>query len=552
MNIYAFTTLLASYICFPLAILIYQKNPKNELNRVFTLSCLILGYLAFVEFGLTHAADVATAYTWLKISSFWPFFMAVYMNFILIFIKNRALQSKLTYFILYTPAVAFSMLGLFTDYVSGAVPSEKYWGWTFSTPENPLIYIMTAVWAFFLTIIPLILVFLYYHRAEDTIEKKRAKYVFLAIFVPVCVISLTQGLFPLANIETPQSSVIASTIEFIIITYGIYRYNIFALTPAIAADDIVTAMSNVLFLVEKDGSILFANCSAETLLQYTENELIGQPLNRIFEEHIWDRTKESGQKSGVSSQECTVITKDGRKIPILLSLSVVRDKNGNDLGMVCVGSDLTDHKKAEEAHKKDLLLKEIHHRVKNNMQIISSLLNLQCQYISDKKYQEMFRESQNRIRSMSLIHEKLYQSQDLEIVNFHEYISSLVNGLIRSYSNPNISVTIDVDDIFLDVDIAVPCGLIINELVSNALKHAFPDRKGEITVEFHDRDGTYTLMVADDGVGMPHTIDYRTTETLGLRLVVMLGEDQLDGEVRLAKKRGTEFCITFRSDKDIT
>ncbi len=547
MNIYAFTTLVASYICFPLAVLIYQKNPKNELNRVFTVSCLILGYLAIVEFGLTQAADAATAYTWLKVGSFWPFFMAVYMNFILIFIKNQILQNKLTYLILYTPAAAFTMLGLFTDYVSGEMPAEKYWGWTYSTPDNALIYDMTALWAFFFTVIPLILVFVYYHKTRDAIEKQRAKYVFLAIFVPVCVISLTQGFFPLIGIETPQSSVVASTIEFIIITYGIYRYNIFALTPAIAADDIVTAMSNVLFLADKDGSILFANRSAETLLHYSDNELIGQPLHSIFTEPLSDGTQESFPKSGVSSQERTAITKDGKKIPILLSLSVVHDRDGNDLGMVCVGSDLTDHKKAEEAHKKDLLLKEIHHRVKNNMQIISSLLNLQCQYISDRKYQEMFRESQNRIRSMALIHERLYQSQDLEIVDFREYISSLVNGLVRSYNNPGISVTMDVDDIFLDVDMAVPCGLIINELVSNALKHAFPDRKGEITVKFHDRDGIYMLAVADDGVGIPPTVDYRTTETLGLRLVVMLAEDQLNGEVRLTNKRGTEFCIMFRS-----
>jgi PAS domain S-box-containing protein len=543
-NIYAFTSVVASYICFPLAILIYQKDPKNNLNRVFMLSCVLLGYLAITEFGLIQAADAEEAYTWLKIGFLWPFFMAVYMHFILIFTKSR-LQSRITYSLLYGPAAIFTVLGLFTDLVSGEQPVQEYWGWTWGVPENPLIYYMTALWAFFLTVLPLILCFLYVRRTEDAIEKLRAKYVLSAIFFPVTVIILTEGILPLGGITLPQSAATASTVEFVIITYGIYKYNIFALTPAIAADDIVAAMSNLLFLVQKDGCILLANRSAETLLGYNEGELTGQPLCCVFPENKWNIIKTSFQTSDTTNQEITLITKDKIEIPFLLSVSVVRDKDKNNLGMVCVGSDLTDHKRAEEAHKKDVLLKEIHHRVKNNMQIISSLLSLQCHYVFDEKYKEMFRESQTRIQSMALLHENLYKSQDLEKVNFRDYAESLVKGLVRSYRNLGVSLVMDVDDVFLSVDIAVPCGLIMNELVSNALKYAFPERTGTITVKFHDIDGRYELIVADDGVGMPD-IDFRNTETLGLGLVVMLAEDQLDGTVNLIRNKGTEFCITLK------
>ncbi|KYK35972.1 MAG: hypothetical protein AYK19_01840 [Theionarchaea archaeon DG-70-1] len=514
------------------------------MNRIFTLSCILLGCLAFTEFGLRQAADAATAYMWLRLGAFWPFAISIFLHFILVFTKSRALRSRITYFLLYIPAAVLTVLALTTSLVSGA-PTREYWGWMWIVPENALVYNISGIWAFFLTTLPLFLSFLHYNRTREPIEKQRAKYVLLAIFVPVIAICLSRVVFLLGGIKVPDFSVTASAIEFTVITYGIYKYNIFALTPAVAANDIVSAMSNMLFLVRTDGSISLANQSALTLLGYDETELIGQPLQRIFAEQDWKKIK-SNNESPIRSQEMTFITKDGEPIPVLISISAVQDKDENNLGMLCIGSDLTDHKQAEEAQKKEVLLREIHHRVKNNMQIISSLLRLQSNYITDDKYIEMFKESQNRIKSMALIHEKLYQSRDLEEINFREYITDMVQRLLQFYNGQNIALVMDVDDILMEVDTAVPCGLIINELVSNSLKHAFPDRKGEIRVGLHRSDSTIELIVADNGVGIPDDIDFRNTETLGLRLVTILAEDQLDSEIKLTRKKGTEFCITFK------
>ncbi|MBU7030574.1 MAG: ATP-binding protein, partial [Theionarchaea archaeon] len=198
--------------------------------------------------------------------------------------------------------------------------------------------------------------------------------------------------------------------------------------------------------------------------------------------------------------------------------------------------------------EKEVLLREIHHRVKNNLQVISSLLNLQSAYIKDKQYAEMLKESQNRIKSMALIHERLYQSETLANIEFSTYVRTLVSGLVCSYgvSADHITLTIDADNVFLDVDAAIPCGLIINELVSNCLKHAFPDRKGEVTVALHSVDGQIELVISDNGVGIPDNIDFKNTETLGLRLVTILAEEQLNGEITLDKSKGTAFIITFR------
>jgi two-component sensor histidine kinase len=195
-----------------------------------------------------------------------------------------------------------------------------------------------------------------------------------------------------------------------------------------------------------------------------------------------------------------------------------------------------------------VLLKEIHHRVKNNLQVISSLLSLQAMNVQDQTLLEMLRDSENRVRSMALVHERLYRSQDLAHVDFAEYVQGLTSHLFRSYrlDGRGIRLTVDIADVPLTVDVAVPCGLILNELVSNALKHAFPNgHGGEIRVELHEEDeGRVALMVKDDGVGFPADVDFRHTESLGLQLVNTLAR-QLQGTVELERQSGTAFRICF-------
>jgi two-component sensor histidine kinase len=157
----------------------------------------------------------------------------------------------------------------------------------------------------------------------------------------------------------------------------------------------------------------------------------------------------------------------------------------------------------------------------------------------------MLKESQNRIKSMALIHENLYKSENLASIDPKGYIKSLVDDLIKSYGVTHIVSKIEAGDISLGIDIAIPCGLIINELVSNALKHAFPDRRGEITVSLRSNNENIELIVRDNGVGIPEDVDFRKTETLGLSLVSILAEGQLDGTVTVTREGGTAFYITF-------
>lgn len=223
-----------------------------------------------------------------------------------------------------------------------------------------------------------------------------------------------------------------------------------------------------------------------------------------------------------------------------------------------VQQELFDRKKAEEQleaslKEKEVLLREIHHRVKNNMQIISSLLKLQSGYSKDETFSEIFKESQNRIITMSLVHEKLYQSSDFTKIDFNEYIKDIVHGLYQSYGvdTGKVSLNIIVEDVSLGVDSAIPCGLIINELVTNSLKHAFSDgRKGEIKIIVHKADeNEIEVTICDNGIGIPESIDFRKTESLGLHLVTILVENQLHGKIYLDRSKGTEFKIRFKGVK---
>lgn len=198
--------------------------------------------------------------------------------------------------------------------------------------------------------------------------------------------------------------------------------------------------------------------------------------------------------------------------------------------------------------EKEVLLKEIHHRVKNNLQIISSLLSLQSSRLHDPFALTQFQDSQDRIRSMALIHESLYRSRGLARIEFGSYLRDLTGHLLLSYrAQPNsISLTATAPEVYLDIDLAIPCGLLVNELVSNALKHAFPDgRSGEIRVEIRDDDNEhYRLIVQDNGIGFPDGVDFRKTGSLGLQLVNSLTR-QLGGRIELGVGAGTTFMIRF-------
>jgi PAS domain S-box-containing protein len=254
--------------------------------------------------------------------------------------------------------------------------------------------------------------------------------------------------------------------------------------------------------------------------------------------------------------EFRALIKSGETIYVDYNASLI-EREGKTVGIQAIMRDITERKRTEEQIKtslkeKGVMLKEIHHRVKNNLQVISSLLSLQSRHIKDKEVLALFKDSQSRIYSMSLIHESLYQSEDLARIDFAGYVRTLTRDLFRSYSvGPNdIKLNMEIKDVFLDVNTGIPCGLIINELVTNSLRYGFPDgKRGEIQIGLYERkNGEFTLNVRDNGIGFPEDLDFRNTESLGMQIVLSLVE-QLDGTIELDRSEGTTFKIVFEKAK---
>jgi PAS domain S-box-containing protein len=335
--------------------------------------------------------------------------------------------------------------------------------------------------------------------------------------------------------------------------------------------NIVESSNDAIVTVSLDGIITSWNKGAEQIFGYASEETLGKKASILERDNLRGEIKrlveQVRQGKKVKHYESPRLKKDGTIVIISGTLSPVFDTSGKLVAISVIARDITDRKRTEEvmANIEIARKKEIHHRIKNNLQVISSLLDLQAEKFNGKKnikdsdVLEAFRESQDRVISMALIHEELHKGEDVDTLNFSSYIKELADNLFLIYRLGNEGICLDisiVEDIFFDMDTSVPLGIIINELISNSLKHAFSGRdKGEIRIKLHREENgesrlkgckntTYILSVSDNGIGIPEDLDIENLESLGLQLITTL-VDQLDGELEFKKDNGIEFIIRF-------
>ncbi|HTP05560.1 MAG TPA: PAS domain S-box protein [Nitrospirota bacterium] len=314
------------------------------------------------------------------------------------------------------------------------------------------------------------------------------------------------------------------------------------------------AMKDMVFLLDREGKIKRCNIATAAYFDRPLEEINGRNCCEFIHGTTVPAEQCPFQRMlQTKRREHTVMQRGGKWFDVVVD--PLLDDAGDVKGAVHIMYDVTERKRAEEQIReslgeKEILLKEIHHRVKNNLQVIMSLLRHQAEYAQDQRIHDIFLESQSRIKAMSFIHEKLYQSDNLAKVDLRDYISSLAKSLFSTYkvNAAQIKLAVDADGISLGVDTAIPCGLIINELVSNSLKHAFPDnRTGKIDITVRPvGPGELELVVGDDGVGVPMDLDIINAKSLGLHLVTLLAKNQLRGHIEMVRYRGTSFRIRFK------
>jgi PAS domain S-box-containing protein len=319
------------------------------------------------------------------------------------------------------------------------------------------------------------------------------------------------------------------------------------------SEKLLNAQRDTVFVFDPEsGKAIKWNHAFRAVSGYSDEEIAAMKAPESwYDEADLQRAAEATRvlmSRGQPTVEMSLITKSGARIPFEYLASMVEDQGSGPL-VIAVGRDISKRKLVLERlrsalHEKEALLREIHHRVKNNLQVISSLLSLQANAIESEEGIQALRESGNRVRSMARVHEQVYRSDRFEEIHLEEYLNLLVDDLKQSWQGKAVSVTVKGHAV-LPVDKAVPCGLVANELVANAFQHAFPTRQpGTVVIEVGQQDSQYHLDVADDGVGLAKEIDLETTSSLGLRLAKILTR-QLNGRLEAETDKGTTFKLTF-------
>ncbi|MDY6920985.1 MAG: PAS domain S-box protein [Pseudomonadota bacterium] len=321
----------------------------------------------------------------------------------------------------------------------------------------------------------------------------------------------------------------------------------------------VEAAPNGMLLTDVHGTIVMANTMATRQFGYPREQLVGANISLLIPErnrqhhpqlHQAYMQKPISRAMG-AGRDLNARHRDGREFPVEIGLNPITTQDG--LMILASVVDITERKKQEQKLKasleeKEVMLSEIHHRVKNNLQIIDSLLGMQLDNLTDDRARTLIEESRNRVRSMAIIHQTLYQSRDLSEVDMAGVVNSIVNHLAHSFGVPSqtaVQVKVETDELLLPLETSIPLGLVLNELVANALEHAFPaGHSGEILVQLQQcPDGKLALTVADDGIGLPH--DFHRDDSLGLRLVEALS-DQLEADLSINHSNPTRFHLQWQ------
>ena len=344
MNPYAFISLLSSIIALLLGNFIYYKNPNNRLNKLIAIICLLVAYLAFVEYGMRQSETISAAYFWLKASSLWPFLMPILLVIVLEVTKRiNILKNKIFIILLFTPSVIIFLISFLTNQLNNGLVL-KYWGWNEVLSTNLLLFSITSIWIIFLGIATIIISYTYYRKSIG-MEKVQIFYILTGLTVVLILSLITELILPVFSVNFPELTYTSASLGLIFISYGVANYRLPSLTPTIATNEIVANISNFMVITDCFKHINYVNPVGLKLLGYNENEIIGCDLDLIIPLNVGIDSNEP-YKENVEDFETLLKLKNGLSVPILLSKSFI-SKKSNVLGILYIGTDISERKAVE-------------------------------------------------------------------------------------------------------------------------------------------------------------------------------------------------------------
>jgi PAS domain S-box-containing protein len=518
MNIYALLSLCASAISASLGLSVYFLNRKSVINRLFMLMMLANAYWAFCEFMMRQASSFETAALWSKAIGFWPFVVALIVNFALAFTESDLLKNKLVYVALYFPALLFSLINLMTNWISGILVL-KYWGYDTTAPYSGLVMV-DGVWAAVMSLWAIFLFVGYYNRVVDEIKKQQTKFVAVGFAISICLSLVTDSVFPVAGVNFPSLASISGSAMSLFIVYGMLRYELFGFRPEIAAENIFSSMADSIILVNLEGVIIKVNRSLLELYGCGEEDFVGKSIDEIVEKTGANTENmdaplimaEVRRQREMKNQEITLRSKLGEDRTCILSCSMVCDSRGQDVGAAFVLHDVTERRameqkliKAERLASVGELAGILGHDLRNPLDAIGvATYYLRTKYANmlDSKDEAMFENINQSIDySNKIINDLIDYSSEIKLGLEAATPKSLVTGALAQVSPPlNIHVTDETADALeFQVDEGKMRRAFVN-IVKNAFD-AMPDG-GELTIKSEKADGMVVFSFRDTGDGM--------------------------------------------------
>jgi len=567
---YAWFALFTSLLCLLLAFLVYSYGRKSQSNKLFVCILLWSFFWSLVEFSRFTVSTPIEAAILSKALVLWPFYSAFLLHFALVYTESDFLKNKLAAYIgIYVPAAVFAGVDLTTSWIT-APPVEMRGGYQFSAqlPVQPVGATVENIWSSAFAVAALVLCIVFYFRTVNRSKKTQTKFIILGLAFPVISSLFTNSIMQVLNIPFPSINSITTCLFSLIIAYAIWRYRLFQLNPAMAAENIIAAMPDPLILAGADGGIVRVNEAFVEGTGYTQEEVLGKQLGEMFldrdsAERIF---AEFGQTNEIKGYETVFVNKSGEKRDVLMSVSVVRDKNSEELGFACVVHDITESKKmaaklviSERFASIGQVAGMVGHDLRNPLSSISAATYYLKNHYSEKMDEtgrEMIAAIEKSVNySKNMVEELLDYSREIKLEREATTPRRLIdNAFLMVNVPPQIRVVDECNDIpKLDLDVAKVSRVFVN-LITNAID-AMPDG-GTLTVKVKTTPQEVEFEIADTGVGIPAEsmdklwVPLFTTKSKGMGLGLPICKRIVEAhhgriQVESEQGKGTTFKVTF-------
>lgn len=514
LTIYTFLVAGSTIICSLLALIIYLRNHKDFLNQIFIVTSIFGAYWAFTILMMILAGDAETAVLWKKIGFLWPLLFTLIFHFTLSFTQNRYAKSKLAFLLTLTPAIIFSFWGLLTDEISGS-PVWGYAGYMF-VGQTGLPNLIFNLWNYSLSIGTILLCFRFYLKTKAEDKKQQAKLITIAIAIPIALRGAIKLVALIYGITIPFYGPSADALLCIVISYTMWKHNLFNINPAMAAEKIIETMPDSFILTDSSGQILRTNSALTDLLGYKENELTGKKLEALLDGKSNPELIPSLGELEIKNQETQIITKSGSTKPVSVSASFIKNRKGKKIGATIVIHDLTRQKQDAEKiikNQRFATIGELAGMVGHDLRNPLNSMQAAAYYIKKKNFSQMDSTSQEMVQilqssiqySNKIIDDLLDYSRELTLELSEVAISQLVhNALLMVEVPPNIQVV----NLTQDIPVVTVDKVKISRVIVNLVKNSFDamPEGGKLTITSRQTDNNLEVNFTDTGMGMTKEI----------------------------------------------